>query len=72
MDTGGVFTVHHLHLRKDTITTSVSYDVGYVVLSFFTSLVGCVTTLELLNRRTSTRGAYNWYVLLHPIQFPQY
>lgn len=43
--------------------TEVSYDPGYVVLSFFTSLVGCLTTIELLQRRTSTNGLYNWYVL---------
>jgi hypothetical protein len=70
MDAGAFFPVYHLHLRRDTIATPVSYDAGYITLSFFTSLVGCVTTLEVLNRRTSTRGAYNWYVLLHFIWFP--
>lgn len=40
----------------------VHYIPGYIVLSYFISLVGCLTTLELLHRRTSRSGAYNWYV----------
>lgn len=44
------------------VATEVSYAGWHIVLSFFTSLVGCVTTLELLQRRTSTKGVYNWYV----------
>ncbi|KAI1624758.1 hypothetical protein EDD37DRAFT_358336 [Exophiala viscosa] len=47
----------------DASPTAVSYDAGYIVLSFFTSLVGCITTIELLQRRTSTRGVYNWFLL---------
>lgn len=48
--------------RADTTTTAVSYEGRHIVLSFFVSLIGCATTLELLKRRTSTRGAYNWYI----------
>jgi NO-binding membrane sensor protein with MHYT domain len=70
MDAGGSFPVYHVHVHRDTIATHVSYDAGYIILSFFTSLIGCVTTLEVLNRRTSTRGAYNWYVLLFRIWLP--
>jgi NO-binding membrane sensor protein with MHYT domain len=36
------------------------YDAGFVTLSYLVSLVGCVTTLELIHRRTSTHGAHNW------------
>ncbi|KAI9769297.1 MAG: hypothetical protein M1839_003774 [Geoglossum umbratile] len=41
-----------------------SYSVGFVVLSYVVSYVGALTTLELLHRRTSRRGAYNWYLLV--------
>ncbi|EXJ78586.1 hypothetical protein A1O1_08987 [Capronia coronata CBS 617.96] len=43
--------------------TAVSYSAGHIVLSYVTSLLGCITTLELLQRRTSTRGAYNGFLL---------
>lgn len=36
------------------------YNAGYIVLSYIVSLAGCVTTLELLHRRTSRLGLYNW------------
>lgn len=39
-----------------------NFNPGFVVLSFIISLVGAVTTLELLHRRTSGRGWYNGYV----------
>lgn len=42
------------------VASEISYAGWHIVLSFFTSLVGCVTTLELLQRRTSTKGLYNW------------
>lgn len=38
-----------------------SYSAGFIVLSYFVSVVGCWTALELLHKRTSTRGLYNWY-----------
>jgi NO-binding membrane sensor protein with MHYT domain len=56
--------VWHRYVGKSIVAaspTTVSYDAGYVVLSFFTSLIGCLTTIELLQRRKSTLGAYNWY-----------
>jgi NO-binding membrane sensor protein with MHYT domain len=59
--------VYDVDPRADVVKTAVSYDAGYIVLSFFTSAVGCITTLELLKRRTSTRGGYNWYFVLLPI-----
>ncbi|KAL6233039.1 hypothetical protein BDW75DRAFT_8163 [Aspergillus navahoensis] len=43
---------------------AVSYLPGYIVLSYVISVMGCITTLELLHRRTSTAGFYNWYLLL--------
>ena len=39
-----------------------SYSGGFIVLSYFVSVVGCWTALELLHRRTGTRGLYNWWV----------
>ncbi|KAL3470909.1 hypothetical protein BJX99DRAFT_38012 [Aspergillus californicus] len=44
--------------------TTVSYLGGYIFLSYVVSAMGCTTTLELLHRRTSTAGFYNWYLLL--------
>ncbi|CAI7619043.1 unnamed protein product [Penicillium crustosum] len=42
----------------------VRYLAGYIVLSYVISAMGCVTTLELLHRRTSRSGLFNWYLLL--------
>src|SRR5438045_1307552 len=39
-----------------------AFSVGYVVLSYVLSYIGAWTTLELINRRTSGRGLYNWCV----------
>jgi hypothetical protein len=39
------------------------YDAGYVALSYFVSLIGSLSTLQLLQLRTSGRGLYNWYLL---------
>jgi NO-binding membrane sensor protein with MHYT domain len=58
-----VVAMHQFLTRADPASsqaTVTTYDGRHIVLSFFTSLLGCVTTLELLQRRTSTRGAYNW------------
>lgn len=38
---------------------------GFIVLSYIVSYVGAWTTLELLHKRTSGRGLYNWYVRPH-------
>jgi hypothetical protein len=65
MDENADLIMYYLIPRAATAinpTTAVTYDAGYIVLSFFVSLLGCITTLELLQRRTSTHGAYNWYV----------
>ncbi|KAK7906149.1 hypothetical protein LTR67_000875 [Exophiala xenobiotica] len=59
--------VWHRFVGKSIVAASptvVTYDAGYVVLSFFTSLIGCLTTIELIQRRTSKRGAYNWFLLV--------
>lgn len=42
----------------------VTYHALYIVLSYFVSIVGSLTTLELLHRRTSSHGCYNWLVAL--------
>ena len=36
------------------------YGIGFVILSYLVSLTGCWTSLELLHRRTGSRGYYNW------------
>ncbi|KAH8600190.1 hypothetical protein B0O99DRAFT_503943 [Bisporella sp. PMI_857] len=41
-----------------------AFSAGYVVLSYVVSYVGAWTTLELINRKTSGRGLYNWYLLV--------
>lgn len=51
------FSLHAGHF------VSHSYNAGYIVLSFIVSFSGAWTALELLHRRTSARGLYNWYVL---------
>jgi hypothetical protein len=41
-------------------TVHASYNAGFVFLAYLVSFIGCVTSLELLHRRTSRRGAINW------------
>lgn len=36
------------------------FDPGLVALSYVISVIGSMTTLELLQRRTHIRGSYNW------------
>lgn len=63
MDTVVLLTARDVDpFNMEQVASEVSYAGWHIVLSFFTSLVGCVTTLELLQRRTSTKGVYNWYV----------
>jgi hypothetical protein len=38
-----------------------TFALAFVVLSYFVSYIGALTTVELLHRRTSRRGWYNWY-----------
>lgn len=35
-------------------------DPGIVVASYFVSLTGAITTVELLNRRKEGKGLYKW------------
>jgi hypothetical protein len=37
-------------------------NAGIVVASFFVSLIGAITTVELLQRRTNAKGWTAWYV----------
>jgi NO-binding membrane sensor protein with MHYT domain len=39
-----------------------SYNAGFIALSYLVSLVGAASTLELINRRTGSRGLFNQYV----------
>ena len=45
-------------------TVEHSYEAKYIVLSYLVSIVGCWTALELLHRKTSSLGIYNWSVAL--------
>lgn len=47
--------------REYAANVGVSYLAGYIFLSYVVSTMGCTTTLELLHRRTSRAGLYNWY-----------
>lgn len=42
------------------IPATQHYDAGIVTLSYLISVVGAMTALELLQRRTHIRGRYNW------------
>lgn len=35
------------------------FNAGFVALSYFVSLVGAGSTLELINRRTGSKGLFN-------------
>lgn len=45
------------------IFANQKFDAGLIVLSFIISVIGAQTTLELLGRRTSVKGAYNIFLL---------
>lgn len=42
----------------------VTFNAGYVALSYLVSLVGAASTLELINRRTSRSGLSNNLLLV--------
>jgi hypothetical protein len=54
--------------RKDIYTMDYkipalqTYDGGIIFVSYIIAVVGAMTTLELLQRRTHIRGKYNWLV----------
>ncbi|KAI9263534.1 hypothetical protein EDC94DRAFT_560752 [Helicostylum pulchrum] len=39
------------------------FNPGIIFLSYIISVIGAMTTLELLQRRTHFRGRYNWFLL---------
>ncbi|KAI9048546.1 hypothetical protein LZ554_007379 [Drepanopeziza brunnea f. sp. 'monogermtubi'] len=41
-----------------------SFKAGYVVLSYFISYIGAFTTIEIIMRRTASRGWYNLFLLV--------
>ncbi|KAI8144161.1 hypothetical protein BJV82DRAFT_667992 [Fennellomyces sp. T-0311] len=41
-----------------------TFDAGIIIVSYFISVIGALTTLELLTQRTHYKGAYNWFLLL--------
>ncbi|KAI7887866.1 uncharacterized protein EV154DRAFT_605303 [Mucor mucedo] len=47
----------------NTIPATQHYDAGFVTLSYIVSVIGSMTALELLQRRTHIRGYYNWFLL---------
>jgi hypothetical protein len=36
-----------------------SFNAGFVTLSYVVSLIGATSTLELINRRTASKGIFN-------------
>lgn len=42
------------------------YNLGFVILSIIISYIGSWTTLELIHKRTFSRGWYNWYEAIPP------
>ncbi|KAI9492635.1 hypothetical protein BDB00DRAFT_827461 [Zychaea mexicana] len=40
------------------------FNAGIIVISYVNSVIGALTTLELLTQRTHYKGAYNWLLLL--------
>ena len=56
-----LYTMSSTGDQDDTALVHVSYLGGYIFLSYVISLMGCATTLELLHRRTSRSGFYNWF-----------
>lgn len=42
----------------------LSYNAGFVTLSYVVSLIGAASTLELINRRTSRNGIFNHLLLI--------
>ncbi|PBP21700.1 hypothetical protein BUE80_DR007606 [Diplocarpon rosae] len=40
-----------------------TFKAGYVVLSYLVSYIGAFTTLEIIMKRTGSRGWYNWFLL---------
>ncbi|RCI06902.1 hypothetical protein CU098_013793 [Rhizopus stolonifer] len=40
-----------------------TYNGGIIFVSYLTAVVGAMTALELLQRRTHIRGYYNWFLL---------
>ncbi|KTW28669.1 uncharacterized protein T551_02519 [Pneumocystis jirovecii RU7] len=57
---------------KENMSVPLSYDqvveqyisLKIVMISYFISVLGSYTTLELLRRRTSMRGVFNWSLLI--------
>ena len=41
-----------------------SFNAGFVALSYVVSLIGALSTLELINRRTSPKGKFNHLLLM--------
>lgn len=37
----------------------LSFNAGFVTLSYIVSLIGAASTLELINRRTAIKGIFN-------------
>lgn len=55
-------TVHGLYDAYNGEVVPKAFNAGFVALSYVVSLIGAISTLELINRRTSPKGVYNQYV----------
>jgi Bacterial signalling protein N terminal repeat len=56
-------SVHTMNRAVDPIQATQHFDGGLIFLSYVISVIGAQTTLELLGRRTSVKGAYNLFLL---------
>ena len=55
-------SIEDLLARYEGKIVPQNFNPGYITLSFVVSLIGATCTLELINRRTSTKGRYNQFV----------
>ncbi|KAH7407639.1 hypothetical protein BKA64DRAFT_693815 [Cadophora sp. MPI-SDFR-AT-0126] len=60
---GSQLTPDELMALQGHIITK-GYRAGYVVLSYFISCLGAFTTLEIMMRRTASKGWYNCFLIL--------
>ncbi|KAH8690193.1 putative MHYT domain signaling protein [Talaromyces proteolyticus] len=51
-------------MENGLVPMPVSYSAGFIALSYIISAMGSATCLEMLHRRTSRSGLFNWYLLL--------
>lgn len=61
-------TVPTQPMLNGLVPMPVNYDGGYIALSYIVSVMGSTTCLELLHRRSSRSGLFNWFVRMHSVR----